>query len=171
MRLGGLFLAFILAWTTYRWVEKPIRLGGHQRLKTIALIVLMVIIGFVGYNTYAWEGLKFRKANKINDPAIIDLDPKFTQFISDESCNSLLGLGVPDELVCLTKSDKPEVLIIGDSNAMALNLAPYFHLVDVKTLLLAKNSCVPFESSSLFYLNGLEKSCKDLFKMQEVILN
>jgi peptidoglycan/LPS O-acetylase OafA/YrhL len=49
-----------LAWITFRFIEKPIRNGQHNKIKICVLIVLMVVVGFVGLNTYNREGLNFR---------------------------------------------------------------------------------------------------------------
>ncbi|QWD59899.1 acyltransferase family protein [Polynucleobacter sp. MWH-UH35A] len=56
-------LSFFLAWVSYRFVEKPIRGSGGSKT-TIALICLMFVMGFVGYNTYVRDGLPFREAAK-----------------------------------------------------------------------------------------------------------
>lgn len=61
VRLTLVVISIILAWATYILVERPIRFGGHGKLKTIALIVLMIICGFVGYNCYQRDGLSFRE--------------------------------------------------------------------------------------------------------------
>lgn len=52
--------AIVLAWLSYLFIEKPIRLGNHKQIKTLALFALMVIVGYVGYNCYQRDGLGFR---------------------------------------------------------------------------------------------------------------
>jgi peptidoglycan/LPS O-acetylase OafA/YrhL len=64
MRIYIIILSIILAWFTYRFVERPIRLSRHSWIKVGALIFLMLIVGYVGYNTYSRDGLEFRKAHK-----------------------------------------------------------------------------------------------------------
>jgi peptidoglycan/LPS O-acetylase OafA/YrhL len=51
-----------LAWMTYRLIEKPIRFGAHSTLKVTVLILLMVLMGLIGYITQVREGLPFRGA-------------------------------------------------------------------------------------------------------------
>lgn len=53
-------LSFVLAWFTYRFVERTVRLGWHSSSKIITLIVLLLGIGLVGYYTYIKDGLGFR---------------------------------------------------------------------------------------------------------------
>src|SRR6202020_1822532 len=46
--------------------------------------------------------------------------------------------------VCLSNSKRPEVLMIGDSHAIALNSAPFLGKVPLRTLVMAAPSCLPF---------------------------
>lgn len=55
----------ILSVATYWLIEKPIRFGKHQKVKTIILALLMTIIGYIGYNTYVRDGLGFRFPKEI----------------------------------------------------------------------------------------------------------
>ena len=61
VRLTLVVISIILAWATYALVEKPFRFGANGKLKTIALIFLMIICGYVGYNCYQRDGLSFRE--------------------------------------------------------------------------------------------------------------
>jgi len=60
VRLELVGLALALAWLTYRLVEKPIRYPRRGGEKAIALAALAGIVGLVGYNCYARDGLAFR---------------------------------------------------------------------------------------------------------------
>lgn len=64
IRIAVVILSIMLAWLTYKLVERPIRFGGHSRRKLSVLIVLMVLIGCIGYNAYVRDGLRFRAAAK-----------------------------------------------------------------------------------------------------------
>lgn len=60
-------LSIVLAWLTYRLVERPVRLGSiGARFTVAALVVLMPLVGVVGYNTFDRYGLPFRDVVKIN---------------------------------------------------------------------------------------------------------
>jgi len=58
----GLVLASIgLAWLTYQFIERPIRFNASYRThKNIALIFLMVLVGYLGYNCFDRKGIAFR---------------------------------------------------------------------------------------------------------------
>lgn len=60
VRIAAVIIAVVLAWLTYRLIEKPIRFGNHSKAKTITLFGLMVVVGCVGYNLYKSDGLTFR---------------------------------------------------------------------------------------------------------------
>lgn len=60
IRIGAVALSFVLAWLTYRLIEKPIRFGKKTWIKTAALTVALVVVGYVGYNTHQRGGLEFR---------------------------------------------------------------------------------------------------------------
>jgi peptidoglycan/LPS O-acetylase OafA/YrhL len=60
IRIAAVLIAIALAWLTYRLIEKPIRFGKYSQAKTITLLVLMVVVGFLGYNCYERDGLGFR---------------------------------------------------------------------------------------------------------------
>ena len=61
LRLALIAASIGLAWVTYKIVEQPIRIGKKGNLKTASLITLMIMVGYIGYNTYQRDGLSFRK--------------------------------------------------------------------------------------------------------------
>jgi hypothetical protein len=64
IRIALVALSLILAWLTYRFIERPIRFGRHPKIAVSVLTLLMVIVGFIGFNTYGRDGLEFRQAHK-----------------------------------------------------------------------------------------------------------
>jgi hypothetical protein len=62
-------------------------MGGHAKAKVTALVGLMTVVGFVGYNTYRGDGLVFRNILKINATLGIGND-------AGDGGNSIGGCGV-----------------------------------------------------------------------------
>lgn len=60
IRIAAVALSIMLAWLTYKLLERPLRFGKHSKARVAALAVLMTIVGYVGYNIYDRDGLKFR---------------------------------------------------------------------------------------------------------------
>ena len=60
IKIAAVLASIVLAWLTYRFIEKPIRLGRRVQAKTITSLVLMAIVGYVGYSAYQQDGLAFR---------------------------------------------------------------------------------------------------------------
>ena len=58
--IAAVVLSIVLAWLTYKLVEHPLRFGKHANVKVAVLVLLMAIVGYVGYNTYERDGLSFR---------------------------------------------------------------------------------------------------------------
>lgn len=64
VRISVVALSVLLAWITYKLVEMPIRFGGRGVGKVISLVLLAILVGFVGYNTYSRDGLGFRNKDR-----------------------------------------------------------------------------------------------------------
>ncbi len=68
-RITAVILSILLAWVTYRFIEKPIRFGGSRRLKITALSGMIFIVGLSGFlisnsnfdQSRGYKDLLFRK--------------------------------------------------------------------------------------------------------------
>ena len=63
VRIAAVLAAMVLATLTWRFIERPLRFGGHGKVKAIALVVTVAILGCAGYITYRMEGFPDRAAN------------------------------------------------------------------------------------------------------------
>jgi peptidoglycan/LPS O-acetylase OafA/YrhL len=64
IRIAAVVLSTALAWLTYKLVERPLRFGNYSKVKVTVLVILMNIVGFLGYNNFSRDGLPFREFNK-----------------------------------------------------------------------------------------------------------
>jgi peptidoglycan/LPS O-acetylase OafA/YrhL len=145
IRLAAVALSVVLAWLTYILLEKRLRFGPARTAKAAGLSLLMLGVGMFGYQGWRNDGFTSRAANaKVAQFADI-LSPPATR-ITDDSCQKLLGRAAVPGAVCLAKSARPQVLVMGDSHAMAFNSAAVTGRSPLNTVLLAGHGCLPFIS-------------------------
>jgi peptidoglycan/LPS O-acetylase OafA/YrhL len=60
IRVMLVIMSIGLAWLTYRYIEKPIRHGKFHHIYSIILIILMAIVGSIGYYSFIKGGFKLR---------------------------------------------------------------------------------------------------------------
>lgn len=161
IRLAAVVLTFLLAWLTYLLIERPIRFSKNNRSTVIWLCLLMAVCGILGCVTYMQKGFGFRLDSNINSILLKDtFEPKNTR-LSDGSCQRLLNLDIGEGAVCLTNTDRPEVLIIGDSHAMSLNSAAFLGEVPMDSLLVGNHGCLPLMGYSIRE-GTLDRGCNAL---------
>ena len=117
VRAIAVLLSILLAWLTYILLERKIRNGEHGNRKTIALSILLIAVGYVGYNTYSREGLPSRKVqqsiNLIFNSAPVS-HVSNTCGIADENIKNLFAVCAQD------KRGNIRYALIGDSKAQSL---------------------------------------------------
>ena len=110
IRIAAVVLSVVLAGLTHKLVERPVRLGKNSKVKVIVLVILMTIVGCVGYNTYLRDDLKFRDAEKTVKINRFDFPYK-------ESCEAITGEVYDDDWcnVGVKINIIPTHVILGDS--------------------------------------------------------
>jgi hypothetical protein len=109
IRIAAVLLSVVLAWLTYKLIERPIRFGPHSKAKTIALLILMVIVGYVGYNAYKRDGLKFRDPTADKTYVAQTIEQQF----SDKCSRHFDKINHCAERI---KTGQSIVLLVGDSH-------------------------------------------------------
>src|ERR1039457_439710 len=141
IRIAAVLISIVLAWLTFRLIEKPIRFGKHSQAKTITLFVLMVVVGYVGYSCFKRDGLTFRFRN---------IENQLIQLNWDESKNASFECKekYPSDQYCnITNiNDPPDAAIIGDSHANQFywGLSEYYKTIGRNLINLGAGGCPPF---------------------------
>jgi hypothetical protein len=147
MMIGSILLSILLAWLSYRYIEKPIRYGKHQATKTLALLVAMAVVGISGFAIYQAGGLPAR----IDDGQQGQLSSRYRSQLAwpesynrTEACREKYGA---DQYCLVGDINKhPTAALIGDSHANHFypGLSEYFKRVNGNLILLGSGGCPPF---------------------------
>ena len=143
IRIACVLLSICLAWLTFKFIEKPIRLGKYKKRNSLILIVLALIIGLLGYHVFIKHGYGTREHIQTFFQLLEDDKMPIATRESDGSCQRLLDIQTPKSVVCLTNSANPEIMFVGDSHAMALNSSIYTGNIKLATLLIGAHGCPP----------------------------
>lgn len=142
IRTAAVLVSVVLAWLTYRWAEKPFRFGPLGKIKIIFLLVLMAVIGCLGYNVYAHHGFLLRPLQR-NTGEIFDYKRQWDGW---QKCG-IVTAAKPREGGCKTLKNTGsfEVVVIGDSHAghLAAGLKQYFGNRKENVAILFHAGCYP----------------------------
>lgn len=146
IRMGAVTLSFLLAWLTYRLIEKPIRFGKNTWIKTASLTLALAVVGFVGYNAYERNGLAFRIPSEVRE--IASFQYEYAKDARAGMCwlsAEQPGDGFGSECVEVPNSkENDSILLWGDSHAARLYPGLRATLGDqVAISQLTRDSCPP----------------------------
>ena len=102
IRIAMVLISIVLAWFTYKLVERPIRSRGHYT-RTIILVLLMAVVASCGYVIDTENGIASRNVprNRIEIP-------RTNYPCNDEEGNQICKLG--------NRDSKNRIIIYGDSH-------------------------------------------------------
>jgi peptidoglycan/LPS O-acetylase OafA/YrhL len=125
-RLAAIAASFVLAWLTYRWIEKPIRFSGHRDALPKALIASMAGCALVGVAVFMTDGFAFRYPAPIRALAGLHYEEQ-KDFYEHAYRGGTCFLGVRDGFAavasqCIERPDgtSPLIVLWGDSHAASL---------------------------------------------------
>lgn len=168
IRIAAVALSILLAWMTYRLVERPVRFGKNGRAKVALLVALMCLVGLAGYATFANDGFELRSSIRgyVNNKNELIRTPT-----SEESCLDYIGIRKPLSPYCrFTDAGGGEtVAVIGDSHAHVAypGIAEFLRKEGKNTLLLANSSCPPFLGSPTGKTGAEVEACRE--RMEQLL--
>ncbi|XVN42679.1 MAG: hypothetical protein RCG15_08930 [Candidatus Rickettsia vulgarisii] len=116
-----LLISVFLSWTTYKFVEQPIRLSKDKKNLVFILIISLCSTIFISNYIIKNNGYPSRQPNIENS---LSLPAKMNEnFLKLKiNCSSALGKKFSNTLkdsYCMSNSLNPEFLVIGDSHAVS----------------------------------------------------
>jgi len=140
LMLGLSFLCLVLAYLTWKYIEKPFRdrskVNRRQIFQFAGSVVLAVVsLGAVGYLNHGFENRTTPSGISL---AQIEMNTKFTSGL-DSQCSYSTFMTLKS---CRT-SDEPEIAVWGDSFAMHLIPGILASNPDVKMIQMTKAYCGP----------------------------
>lgn len=121
IRLTVVLSAFVLAFLTYKFVEKPIRSNGGNKNKSIVLAILIASVGVLGLICYNQDGFINRKNILGNSDALKQLGDAPPEYINNPTCTNKFPYEKPGNanhwFCMLSKDESPTLLLLGNSFA------------------------------------------------------
>jgi peptidoglycan/LPS O-acetylase OafA/YrhL len=125
-RVGAIFISVVLAWATYRFIERYIRASSGYRYVTL-LILAGIVLASVGAYVYIEDGLAGRSAVK-NSAVTEEVRKQFAgarwTYKQNDICLNEYPYEDADELslwFCMKSDNKsPTIILLGDSFANQL---------------------------------------------------
>lgn len=165
IRIIVVVISIVLAWITYKLIEKPIRHGVMQdRAKVASIVGLMCVIAGFGLFIQKYNGLDFRIKN-LNDLNTIHniianpLPPLENAIPCEKIITRFKEFKFSGDGVCvLSKNKEPSIMFLGDSHMWHYQNALWKQFPSESVLMLVSTSCLPF--SSHYFLKG---ECKNKY--------
>jgi peptidoglycan/LPS O-acetylase OafA/YrhL len=121
----AILLSFILAWVTYKFFEKPLRLSKDKKVIVLVLSLCFVVMGVFGHFIARNKGYPLRWAN-LNTyiPGAMREDPRLLENmtldclpVSDINKKAAENVWYP--IYCSRNSKNPKFFVLGDSHALS----------------------------------------------------
>lgn len=155
-KLSALLTAFLLAWVTYYFIERPIRLKADKRKSFIALAVTLALIGICAETLHKQDTLVQPRLAALGTEFLYDRSKLGYLDCTDQALRDA-GLGY-----CSRTSSEPiDAVLIGDSHAddKYYGIAKLDH--DRNWMLIGHHSCPPVLGINV---ETTVKDCKKKFE-------
>lgn len=140
----AVFIAIVLAWLTYKLIEHPLRFGKCNKSKVGFLVIMVTLIGCIGYYTWQRDGLTFRNPVKDQESKVA---LSFLEWADEDNADTICRKRFGNRLYyCkLAKDSAPTVALLGDSiaNSCFDGLSGEYDKVGDNLVMLGTPGCPP----------------------------
>lgn len=159
-----IIFSIIISYLTYIIIEKPIRYGTYKNnfLKTSLLILLMFVIGLIGYLIFKNEGYPSRGYIKEEDAVLFQDYPH--KPYNNVNCKERLEQFKYFNTCLLSKNKDPQIAIIGDSHSHQYYKSFSEKLNDKSIINISVFHCLPFSNEVLTNKNKCNFLSKKVFE-------
>ena len=162
IRIVAVILSVILAWLTYKLIEKPIRtgIGSFDKTKVPSLLISMLVIACFAIYVKKNHGLEFR-IKQIMTPSLALIADPLPALKKKYSCSDTIPLLKKFQFngLCISsRKTQPEIMFLGDSHTWHLQNAVWKQFAAKSVLMVVEVSCLPFAGDSL-----LQGECREKY--------
>ncbi|MBL8327783.1 MAG: acyltransferase [Rubrivivax sp.] len=143
IRAAAALIAILLAFLTYRYVERPIRRGWGGTRTFPGLLIVMASLGLIGAGLAALDGIPARVPSAQN--AQKSEEPQLPSD-STQACRSRFPELASAKYCYLFGQGEPELAIVGDSHALQYAEALAAQIREKPFVLIAHTGCLPFST-------------------------
>lgn len=144
LKLAALTLSFVLAWVTYRFIERPIRFGGRPMTWIPILAAGMTMLALSGLLLSANKGIPGRISMAPASASLLFED--YPHPLHNEACRETYP-ELRGEWACLLSKKQPATIaLIGDSHAHQYYQSLAKSLPNENILNHSSPGCLPFTS-------------------------
>jgi peptidoglycan/LPS O-acetylase OafA/YrhL len=178
IRLEVIIISIVLSWMTFRLVELPIRSGKSNQSKSFILLVLMIVIGGVGYATYKLNGIQTRafaqKGRALFEYRYFyDFDAADKAFWGKANCFNLKdSYQFYEDNGCekIAFPNRDKVFLLGDSLSafLGLGLRSYLNSREINLFQYSAGYCPPlFEDDTNERCSQINKHVRQMIKNEK----
>lgn len=141
-RILAVISSFILAWASYRFVEKNVRAHENAKLMAGFLVIVMTIMGFLAYKIYEQKGHKFRL---ITTAEYTEAFMSTKQWLATQKRDCQARY--PGEGLCFTNTphgQNEHVIFLGDSHADVVSAGVLKNYPEIYATSFMAFGCPPF---------------------------
>lgn len=150
IRIAAVVLSIVLAWLTYKLVERPLRFGNYSKVKVSVLVILMSIVFGFSFYSYQSNLISSGAARALNLSKQLGWEIPAGSIEQSKLCHeafpersNMTSKERDDNFCFLQSNSRPNVLLVGDS----INLSLFPGLTkfnDYNILVLSASAAAPF---------------------------